>query len=299
MARPRGSRNIRGWMMTPTEMARAGLIDPADLERVEQGKGEHAVMVTGVKPEKLDRLDRLTEKFKQELSVAGPQSKLARDAAESLVEAKRATKAPRGEIERKIFAEEKRIRNNPYETAVMVTQDGRILKQKGDQFSFRLNPEQMSNSEGAIVTHNHPRAISDFQARQNPIFKRIGGSSFSPADIINSRARKEAEIRAVTPKLEYSLKNNDWMTYRPTSSNYGKFKEAYNRQKRKVDNKLWDLQRTGKLAKNEAEAAYWHLVTRQFASGNRGYARNFEYSVTGDSKALAELARIEKIYDEG
>ena len=272
MARPNGSRNIRGWMVTPTEMAKSGLIDPADLERVTQGGAE----VTALKASATAKIDDIIKDYKaykndKHFLSSAPIYKIDLALAAKKVE----KTTPSSRVERRVKSEEKRIRNNGYETLIVVTKEGEVLRQKGEAFSVSASKEQMSKIAGSIVTHNHPSSITGEQTRNNPVAVLIGGSSFSTNDVVNTYLRAEGEKRAVTPKLEFSLKNNNWEARRfeYISGNKSKwmgdgnrFKQAYTSSKEKTRRQIHNLVNVKKMTQEDADAAYWHLVARDFSS---------------------------------
>ena len=296
MARPRGSRNIRGWTITPTEMTEAGLVPIGMVERVTQG----GIEVTQLTDKGVAYLENLLRRSSGESIIS---ETLKEQLETKAKEAKGRSKAAGTQIERTIRREEQKIRNNPYETGILVTQDGRVFRQKGEQFSVMQSFEQRANAAGSVFTHNHPRAISDEGFKGNPVGMKIGGNSLSSNDVYNFYSMKNLEKRAVTPKLVFSIKNSAWERENKESEAFKRgeskrFKKAYQRNKKKVSDNLDNAVLDGKITRNEASAAYWHLVNRDFAAKKRGFGANLSYSVSGDKTALAELARIEKAYDQ-
>ncbi len=105
-------------------------------------------------------------------------------------------------VENIIRAKEDEIRLQEYESAYVYDTDGNLLFGKeGDKAEVNFTTEELSLMRGAIVTHNHP---SGWNYPNSDI--RSFGNSFSPEDIRLASCYDLAEIRAVTPKLRFTMK---------------------------------------------------------------------------------------------
>lgn len=94
------------------------------------------------------------------------------------------------------------IRRQPYETAIAWNAQGvQILRKEGERYQVVFSDEEVAIITGATLTHNHPSGLSF--AENDP---RSFGHSFSEDDIRLACLAELSEMRAVTPKLRFSMK---------------------------------------------------------------------------------------------
>ena len=221
--------------------------------------------------------------------------KAARQLNEQRLERNRAESkkdAPSGSKAAVLKAEEAAIRNNnKFETAVVVGDDGQVtLKRKGESTSVSFSRTEIENMRGQTLTHNHPILDS------NSI-----GHSFSPADLSMLSKGRLAEIRAVTPNVEYSMSLDPKSRRAIANGKTQSSREASSTRLYNQSVKMYEYRRA-RLAVREGASKnlmdVWlhehHLVSREYAKASGGAAT---YKVTGSKESLAELARIEQIYD--
>lgn len=111
---------------------------------------------------------------------------------------------------------ESQIRNNSFETAVLVDERGKILLNKsGGASEVRFSKADTAVMKGNVLTHNHPE-----------------GGTFSPADIETTVKYGLSEIRAVSSKSSESLKQiTNKRNKKAFSSDY---RDAMNREKARL-----------------------------------------------------------------
>ena len=94
------------------------------------------------------------------------------------------------------------IRRQRYETAIAWNAQGvQILRKEGERDKVEFSAEEVALIHGATFTHNHPSGLSF--ADNDP---RSFGHSFSEDDIRLACLARLSEVRAVTPKLRFSMK---------------------------------------------------------------------------------------------
>lgn len=94
--------------------------------------------------------------------------------------------------------EENSIRNNTYETGVVLDSDGKVLlKKKGDDGQVTFTGREISLMKDKILTHNHPSGNKD---------RYSIGHAFSGDDYAASVECNLKELRAVTKGYTFSMK---------------------------------------------------------------------------------------------
>ncbi len=76
-----------------------------------------------------------------------------------------------------------------------------ILEKEGERNNIEFDDEEVALINGATLTHNHPSGL--LFAENDP---RSFGHSFSEDDIRLACLAELVEVRAVTPKLRFSMK---------------------------------------------------------------------------------------------
>lgn len=108
------------------------------------------------------------------------------------------------EVQRKKVAElEDKIRDRPKERVHIVDKKGKVVfTNDGDETSVAIDNDVIDNKmEGTVLTHNHP--VPRGYPRDHPSQK---GVSFSYADIYIGCRGRAAEVRAVSPGYDHSMK---------------------------------------------------------------------------------------------
>ena len=155
---------------------------------------------------------------------------------------------------------EDQIRHLPIETAVAWNAKGQeVLTKSGDERRIIFTDEEIVLLQGVIFTHNHPGglAFSDDDPRSF-------GNSFSLADIRLACDTALTEMRAVTPKLRFSLKPSPggW------DSDYWQqvLEPIYFKHKFSVTRELLTAIRAGRILEPVAEALHFHEICLRVAA---------------------------------
>ena len=155
---------------------------------------------------------------------------------------------------------EDQIRHLLIETAAAWNAEGEeVLTKSGDKRRIIFTDEEIVLLRGTIFTHNHPGglAFSDDDPRSF-------GNSFSLADIRLACDTALTEIRAVTPKLRFSLKppSAGW------DSEYWQqvLEPIYSKHKSGVTRELLAAIETGKLSEPIAESLHFHEICLRVAA---------------------------------
>lgn len=163
--------------------------------------------------------------------------------------------------EKVVYYHESKIRNLPYEQAVAVDVNGKVVvNAKGgeDYVSFTRQEVQAMMGKDVILTHNHPTPKG--YPPEHPVSKGIG---FSDADCAFACGIQAKEIRAVTRDYNHSLKppENDW------DQNFWdrKVEPAYRKSERQVYRELMVKIYTNRISPEQASADYAHLVMQYTA----------------------------------
>ena len=123
-----------------------------------------------------------------------------RDTEGGLTEAQRKT----------VLAEEERIKDNDFETAVIVNKDGDVVGRATGSGSLVSGADIVRAAGGiqglkdAVLIHNHP-GNGQREAFGNTLAVRVG-SPLSPQDIFYASFANVAEMRATTPNYIYSVR---------------------------------------------------------------------------------------------
>ena len=155
---------------------------------------------------------------------------------------------------------EDQIRRLPIETAVAWNAEGEeVLTKSGDERRIIFTDEEIVLLHRTTFTHNHPSglAFSDDDPRSF-------GNSFSLADIRLACETALTEIRAVTPKLRFSLKplSVGW-----DSGYWQQTLEAiYLKHKSGVTRELLAAIKTGTLSEPVAESLHFHEICLRVAA---------------------------------
>ena len=199
---------------------------------------------------------------------------------------------PNPQVAKTIKAEESVIRNNDYETGVLVAPDGSIsIIRKGSKDSVTFTHSEIEQMRGQTFTHNHP--IGD----TNKL-----GNSFSDKDMHMASMGRLAEVRAVTPSLEYSAKldlssRSGLVAGRTIDDRKAAAVELYNRATQSYVQKARKVYQAEGMDSPRTQALYvhtGHLIAREYARLSNGAV---SYNVTGKASALRELSQAEQIYD--
>jgi hypothetical protein len=199
---------------------------------------------------------------------------------------------PNPQVAKTIKAEESVIRNNDYETGVLVAPDGSISTiRKGSKDSVTFTHSEIEQMRGQTFTHNHP--IGD----TNKL-----GNSFSDKDMHMASMGRLAEVRAVTPSLEYSAKldlssRSGLVAGRTIDDRKAAAVELYNRATQSYVQKARKVYQAEGMDSPRTQALYvhtGHLIAREYARLSNGVV---SYNVTGKASALRELSQAEQIYD--
>jgi hypothetical protein len=173
------------------------------------------------------------------------------------------------EVERIVAREEEKIRDQPYESAVIIdSETGEILtKISGQQKSVDIEGKDLKNIRNNVITHNHPTASIVRSLPEN--CEAVKGSSFSLQDINTASYFGAKEIRATSSGYTYSMKppkNRQWdkkyydqviePTYQETSRKYRQlfFQKALNGEVR--------LSREGYLLDYDIYHLIWNDVAQ-------------------------------------
>jgi hypothetical protein len=296
MARPRGSRNVRGWMITPNEMAEVGLLTAVDLEMTSQG----IVRLNALDAKKsIDAaIKSLTQKEEQQLLALKKDRKVnestrSKDTKEALTRI------------------EGQIAKNTKESAYIINNYTRQPQKIGKDYSksVEFSGREIESMKGSILTHNHPsqykvnpksnidRKIFGASERDLAKTEKAIGISFSPADIGMVTYARLAEIRAVVPiGITYSMKAKSSAAFTSDRVKDRRLvRSAITRAENKVNDRLVELTQSGRMDLASALIVKQHLIAREFASRSKG---KYEYRVSGGaSDALNLLSKLEKIYD--
>ncbi len=152
-------------------------------------------------------------------------------------------------------AELRQIKN--HEIAVVFDSLGNvILEISGGASSVDLNPyiSQIRNVGGATLVHDH--SLGWQYPLDDP---RHAGSSFSPEDVGTACYAELVEIRAVGPRVTYSMRpalgtswsGNSWITI---------VQPSQEKHKAAVIQSTLQSVRGGKKSREAAEAEFWHEV---------------------------------------
>ena len=101
-----------------------------------------------------------------------------------------------------IREQEELIRRRDRECVFVWNSEGHlILEKEGERNKIEFDDEEVALINGATLTHNHPYGLSF--PENDP---RSFGHSFSEDDIRLACLAELVEVRAVTPKLRFSMK---------------------------------------------------------------------------------------------
>lgn len=155
---------------------------------------------------------------------------------------------------------EDQIRRLPVETAVAWDADGdEAFTKSGDRHGIVFTDEELALLRGTVFTHHHPGGLAF--PDDDP---RSFGNSFSMADVCLSCYTALTEMRAVTPKLRFSLKPppGGWdAAYRQQV-----LEPVYLRHKSGVTRELLAAIESGELPESAAEALHFHEICLRVAA---------------------------------
>lgn len=162
-------------------------------------------------------------------------------------------------LEKRIAEEEDKIRDNPYESLIVINpKDGQVLVNKpGQQTSVNPSPAEGLLMKGAIVTHNHP-----YLNNVDP--PNSLGVSFSQPDVATACMAEVAEMRAVSAGYRHSLKP-------PKGKNWNRefyettVEPAFRKHKKTVMAGLQAQIFAGKINVQQANDRYSHEITQAVA----------------------------------
>jgi hypothetical protein len=137
-------------------------------------------------------------------------------------------------VQKALQVHEAQIRNNNYESAFVVNDNGETLLAKmGKQYKVEFSRGELKNMKDAILTHNHPRSLGAKGIRAI-------GNSFSREDIMLAVSANVKEIRAVTPTYTFSVKRpkGGWgASYKTIGGDYERANDAVFREMKSYLNK--------------------------------------------------------------
>jgi hypothetical protein len=137
---------------------------------------------------------------------------------------------------------EDKIKNNDFESAAVFNQKGEpILFKKGNSSTVMFTPEEKLKMKGGIVTHNHP-----------------SGQSFSVQDIAMVSALKLSKVRVVSKNHAYEFEPPE-KGLKPT------WQAIYRDTEIRVNNKLFDDVKAGKIKESDALNEIDHLIMTKFS----------------------------------
>lgn len=151
------------------------------------------------------------------------------------------------------------IRHQQFETAFAWNAEGGLVLQKdGTSSSVSFEDDEILLLNGTTFTHNHPHGLGF--AEDDP---RSFGNSFSLQDLRLACYAGLAEMRAVTPRLRFSLK--------PPASGWNfdywisVMEPVYLRHKAGVSRELRQQFASGAITYAQADNAYFHEVCSRVA----------------------------------
>lgn len=154
---------------------------------------------------------------------------------------------------------EDEIRRLPFETAVAWNADGvEVLTKTGEKNRIVFSDEELVLIQGSVFTHNHPGGLAF--PENDP---RSFGNSFSLIDIRLACFVSLIELRAVTPRLCFSLK--------PLPSGWDVdywqqvLEPIYLKHKADVTKEIRSSLTSGRLREAEAEAMHFHEICQRTA----------------------------------
>lgn len=154
---------------------------------------------------------------------------------------------------------EDQIRRLEVETAVAWNAVGEIVLEKtGEAKRIVFTDDELSVLQGSVFTHNHPGGLA--YPKSDP---RSFGNSFSLSDIRLACFVSLTELRAVTPKLRFSLKPSSvgW------NAEYWQelLEPIYLKHKADVSREIRRALKSGRLQEAEAEAMHFHEICQRTA----------------------------------
>jgi len=180
-----------------------------------------------------------------------------------------------------IEADERKLRLNAYETAIVYDAEGKeLFRKKGDSSEVSFTAAECAKMKDAIVTHNHP-ALTALDAKYDRIYQ---GGSFSASDMIAAAGLDVAEIRAVGPEGTYRLVRpaKGWPTPEAVDRVY--------RQKSESEyGDALDQIRRGRKMIGDAEIGLWASTSEQTAK-----ELGMEYSFTKSGVTKSDREVIDK-----
>lgn len=268
MARPRGTRNIKGWTMTPQQQVEAGLLSSADVvaNEVIQSDGVRVIRVETIAGATLNesRLD----------SLPSPDS----------------TKKSLG-LRRSLAQVENDIRRNSYETGVYLDDNGKVLlritQNKG---TIDFVEAERAIARGKIFTHNHP------EEKGMKATERAIGVSLSKEDLVFAAVHIPKETRAVAHTgTTYSLKLNKPVPGTDERSRWEWVNKTYDKAWEAAVEKVGRRFDSGKLTRDEIASLSNHFVNKEFARLSGGV---FSYNVKANGKIQKEIRRYDALYEK-
>ena len=120
-------------------------------------------------------------------------------------------------LRKALKTEEAKIRNNNYETGIVLGSNGKVLlRKRGDEGQVGFTQEEIALMKDQVFTHNHPSGNTD---------RYSIGHAFSGDDYASGVNANVKEIRAVTKGYTFSMKRpKDGWKATPSE-----IKQAYNK----------------------------------------------------------------------
>lgn len=172
-----------------------------------------------------------------------------------------------------VIRQEDKIRNNDYETAALIDQNGKVIftESQGSPDEVNFTAEQCRKMKGRILTHNHPN-----------------GSVFSDADIDLLVSCKLAVIRATSANVTYQLQAEPgiFISRRTFAKDYLKVLDANDAAAIPKADSLHNAYKNGRITRteyikrlDELEQEVWKQDSDWMMKNARKYG--YRYSVIG------------------
>lgn len=186
----------------------------------------------------------------------------------------------------KVEADERELRLNSYETAIVYDAAGQeLFRKKGGSSEVVFTATETAKMKDAIVTHNHP-ALTVLDPQYDRIYQ---GGSFSSTDMIAASALDVAEIRAVGPEGTYRL-------VRPAKGwpSPAEMDRVYKKTAKVEYGDALDQIREGRKTHGAAQVEYWGSTSEKTAK-----ELGVEYSFTRSGVTKADREAIDRATESG
>lgn len=155
--------------------------------------------------------------------------------------------------------EENSIRNNTYETGIVLDSKGNVLlRKKGGAGSVEFNKSEVALMKDAIFTHNHPSALT-----KQGVY-RIG-NAMSRADLVTAVSSNMQEMRAVTTAYTFIMRRPK-KGWNATPSQVDRaVRQAEKKVREKMEVYIARYKGDERTAINRANVLRWNMVNREVA----------------------------------